>query len=67
MFDLVILFIDKYFLWLAIAIGTCKLLHIIFYKGLQPRYILIYYFVLFSGVALDGKKKLPETTLQANP
>ena len=29
MFDLVILFIDKYFLWLAIAIGTYKLLHII--------------------------------------
>ncbi len=56
MFDLAILFIDKYFLWLATAIGAYKLLHIIFYKGLQPRYILNYYFVVFSGVALDGTK-----------
>ena len=54
MFDLFILFIDKYFLWLATALGIYKLLHIIFYKGIQPRYIINYYFVVFSGAALDG-------------
>ena len=54
MFDLFILFMNKYFVWLATALGIYKLLHIIFYKGIQPRYIINYYFVVFSGAALDG-------------
>lgn len=54
MFDLAILFIDKYFLLLAVAIGAYKLLHIVFYKGLQPRYIINYYFVVFSGIDFGG-------------
>ncbi len=50
MFDQAILFIDKYFIWLAIATGSLKLLHLIIYKGMQPRYILNHYFVVFSGI-----------------
>ena len=56
MFDQFILFVDRYFLWLAIAIGIYKIFHIVFYKGLQPRYILNFYFTIFSGVGVSGVK-----------
>ncbi|MCY7421014.1 MAG: hypothetical protein LH478_04645 [Chitinophagaceae bacterium] len=56
MFDQVILFVDRYFIWLALAIGIYKVLHIVFYKGLQPRYILNFYFIIFSGVSASGSK-----------
>lgn len=54
MFDQVILFVDRYFIWFALAVGIYKLLHIVFYKGIQPRYILNYYFIVFSGFDFAG-------------
>lgn len=54
MFDQVILFVDRFFIWLALAIGIYKVLHIVFYKGLHPRYILNNYFIVFSEFDFAG-------------
>ena len=56
MFDQVILFIDQYFIWIALGIGLYKILHIVLYKGLVPGYILSTYFVLFSGSPISDTK-----------
>ena len=62
MFDQVILFIDNYFIWIALAIAAYKILHIVLYKGLHPKYILSTYFVIFSGVHITAVKDYSQRT-----
>ncbi len=62
MIDQVILFIDGYFKWIALALAVYKIIHIVLYKGLQPKYIINTYFVIFSGVEISGVRNYNQRT-----
>ena len=60
MFDNVILMIDRYAIWVVFGLAVIKLFHIIFYKGLQPGYIVSTFFTLYSGIHLGDMKNYPQ-------